>query len=648
MTTNKRRLLLPIVALATPVIAAQERPNILIMMADDMGYSDIGCYGGEIATPALDRLASEGIRVTQFMTNAKSAPTRASLLTGLHAIEAGCSGAPAQMINCVTIAELLRAEGYNTWMSGKWHAKEHPAKRGFDRYYGMCAGSSNYFDIDKSRGNFMRDAEVINPITPENRESFYTTDAYTSEAIKFLDNYKKGGDPFLLYVAYNAPHYPLQAWEGDIAKYRGKYMIGWDELRRRRFAKQKELGVVPAEAELSERNSIVAAWDEFSRKDDADLSMATYAAMVDRMDQNIGRLLEKLEDVGAGENTIVIFLSDNGANAEGEMWDGTKGRGEPGLRNSSAKQGDEWANASNTPYREYKRYMYNGGVYSPLIVRWPKSKLRGGTILHEPLHLVDLYPTIVDLAAAHYPEGETLHVAAERGMQESWKIAPLSGGSARGLIERGEAPTRDAIFGYFQGGRMLRYGDWKMVSDGGDGTVQHLYDYPWELYNMTHDPSECHNVASQHTAMIDSLDQKYRAWISRAEQMSNLLSHPWYVARMSHEELATAREMERDERLQQLLAMRKEIGLEIVAEIDRLSLKIKRGLGMDRVPMSYFGLVNAGRKVAAKHETLCALYKKWDANIVESEEYCRSRGDLYLSVWQFQERVRPMIPQSDI
>lgn len=644
----KRTLLISsLVTIAIPAIA-DDRPNILIMMADDMGYSDIGCYGGEISTPNLDRLASQGVRVTQFMNNAKSAPTRASLLTGLHAIEAGCSGAPNQMINCITIAELLQCEGYNTWMTGKWHAKEHPVKRGFEHYYGKCAGASNYYAIEKSRGDFMRDGEVINPITDENRDTFYTTDAYTTEAINFLDQYNEDGDPFLLYVAYNAPHYPLQAWEEDIAKYRGKYMIGWDELRRLRFAKQKELGIITNEAELSPRNPNVVAWEDFERKDDADLTMATYAAMVDRLDQNIGRLLQKLEDVGAAESTIVIFFSDNGANAEGQMWNGIDPKCRPDLRNSQAKQGDEWANASNTPFREYKRYMFNGGVCSPFIVRWAGSDLDGGTILHDPIHLVDLYPTLVELTGAQYPEGEKWSVEQEKGLRDSWDIAPLAGISVLDLIEKGISPQRETILGYFQGARMLRTDDWKLVSDGGDGTIQHLYDFDWELYNMKDDPSEIHNMAAQYPEMIDSLDLKYRNWITYAENLGNLGHHPWYVPRMTQEQSKVAEEMMMDDKLQQFLTRREEIGLQIVGEIDRLNLKIKRGLGMDLVPMSYFGLVGEGRKYAAEYPTLSELYEAWDNNINISEQYCQSKGEAYINVWKFQERVRPMIPQFDI
>ncbi|MCK5342345.1 MAG: sulfatase-like hydrolase/transferase, partial [Candidatus Heimdallarchaeota archaeon] len=219
------------------VRSTDKRPNFVILFADDLGYSDIGCYGGEIKTPNLDKLALEGIRFTQFMTGSKCAPSRASILTGLYPIETGNNGPPAQMINGVTIAEMLSQAGYNTLMSGKWHAKEHPVKRGFHHYYGSAEGSSNYF-APTMQSRFMEDDQLINPITDENKETYYTTDVYTDKAIEFLDKSAKSENPFLLYVSYNAPHFPLQAWPEDIAKYRGKYMKGWDEIRKERYQRQ--------------------------------------------------------------------------------------------------------------------------------------------------------------------------------------------------------------------------------------------------------------------------------------------------------------------------------------------------------------------------------------------------------------------------
>lgn len=617
------------------------------MMADDMGYSDIGCYGGEIETPNLDRLASEGIRVTQFMNNSKSAPTRASLLTGIHAIEAGCSGAPAQMVNSLTFAELLKTAGYNTWMTGKWHAKEHPVARGFDHFYGCCSGASNYFE-PKKNSPFMRDGERIDPITEENRNSYYTTDTYTSEAIDLLERYRNDPTPFLLYVGYNAPHYPLQAWQEDIDKYRGKYMVGWDEIRRQRFERQRKMGIVPPSAKLSDREPDVPAWESFEAKEAAEITMATYAAMVDRLDQNIGRLLSKLEEIGKSDETIVIFLSDNGANTEGEMWDGIDPKGSPDLRTSQAKQGGEWANASNTPFRRYKRHTHNGGIVTPFIVRWSGSKLKPGTILHKPAHIVDIYPTFAELAGAKHPEGEQWNIEPQKGLKSSWEVAPLSGVSLLPMIERGEDLAREYIMGYFQGARVVRSGDWKAVSDGGDGTVQHMYDYEWELYNISKDPAECNNVVAKNPKIIQRLDKAYREWITYAEQLGGVRDHQWYVVRFTDEQRSIAKEMEQDRELYRLLTTRKEIGEQIVDEINSLKLKIKRGLGMWQVPMSYFGLVEQGRKYAKDHESLNSLYAKWDANIEESARHCASLGAEFAEVWRLQEHIRPNMPNIDI
>ncbi len=629
-------------------MAADKRPNVVIFLADDMGYSDIGCYGSEIKTPNLDRLASEGIRLTQFMNNSKSAPTRASLLTGLYAIEAGCSGAPEQMINCMTIGEILSRGGYNTGLSGKWHAKEIPAKRGFQDAYGCVQGAFNYFQ-PTAKQKYYRNDKHINPITPENKDTFYTTDVFTDEAIGMLDKYEKEDKPFFLYVAYNAPHYPMQAWEEDIAKYRGKYMIGWDKLREQRFERQKELGIIPESAKLSERDEIVEPWESFPRKDDADITMATYAAMVDRLDQNIGRVMAKLDDMGVADNTLVIFMSDNGANAERQMWDGVNEKDRPGGRTSQAVQGDEWANASNTPYRKFKRYMYNGGQFTPFIARWPEKIKGAGDIIHAQAHLVDLYPTILEMAGIEYPEGETMRVPQEGKLLTEWRIAPLSGESILSLLESGEPIVRQReLMGYFQGARMVMSGDWKLVSDGGDGAVKHIEEYEWELYNMKDDVTEMNNLVRRYPKIVDTLDLKYRAWIASAEKLAGVDKHTFYVSRMSREEAALAPKVNRDKKLQGLLAERETIGGKIVAEIDAKGYEIKRGLGMEKVPMSYFGLVNEGRSYAAKSPQLTKLYEQWDANVASANEYCRSKGDLWYGVWAYQEAIRPFIPQSDL
>lgn len=622
-------------------------PNIVILFADDLGYSDLGCYGGEIETPNLDKLASEGIRFTQFMNCTKCAASRASLLTGQYPIEIGCNGEPTQMINSITIAEVLKQANYRTLMTGKWHAKENPVKRGFDRYYGCPKGGSNYFEPSKSQ-RFMDDTVLHNPINAENKDAFYTTDVYTDKAIDYLEEYKEDSKPFLLYVAYNAPHFPLQAWPEDVAKYRGKYMKGWDAIRTERFLRQQEMGIVKADWHLSERDENVEAWESFKRKDDADLTMATYAAMVDRMDQNIGRLLNKLDEIGASDNTLVLFLSDNGACAEGSMWDGVDKRTNPALRNSQAKLGIEWANACNAPYRKFKRYMYNGGQLTPFIARWPNQISDKGSISHQRAHLVDIAPTLIELTKADYPKQQKWTVEAEGNLKTEWKIQTLSGKSMVPLLKGEPQNEPDYYLGYFQGGRMIMKGNWKLVSDGSDGTVQHLYDYPWELYNMDSDASELNDLSYKYPEKVEAMDKEFRNWIDKCDEQTGIRSHKLFQLRYTKEQAIAAQQLDKDKHLQQIMATRKEIGLQIVDELFAEKLKIRTGLGMEKVPMSFFGIVEQGIPYKDKNAKLSKLYADWSNNIKSGEKYCTKKGNVFLEVWNIQERIRPNLPASDV
>jgi len=304
------------------------RPNIVLIMADDMGYSDIGCYGGEICTPNLDRLAAGGLRFTQFYNNSICVPTRASLLTGLYSQQVGVHyNTPTVMKNCVTLAEVLRSAGYRTLMTGKWHAEQIPCQRGFDRYFGLADGCCNYFNPGPRRAGegepgrkltsfgyprrWAIDDKVYLPYKPKDK-NFYTTDAFTDYAIDYLQQYGREERPFFLYVAYTAPHYPLHAWGEDITRYRGKYMVGWDKLRQQRFERMVEMGLVDKRWGLSPRDEEVPKWDSVEDKDSWDLKMAVYAAMIDRMDRNIGRIIAKIRQLGKEDNTLVLFLSDNG------------------------------------------------------------------------------------------------------------------------------------------------------------------------------------------------------------------------------------------------------------------------------------------------------------------------------------------------
>ena len=473
--------------------AEPQRPNIVLIMCDDMGFSDIGCYGGEIETPNLDRLATEGMRFRTFYNNAKCEHTRASLLTGRwwHHV-----GASANVVyKAPTFGERMREAGYRTLMVGKWHAGQTPYQRGFDRYYGLTDGCCNFWNPGRARPGepepakkrvrrWAIDDEQFQPFTPDSKD-FYTTDAFTDHAVEYLETYKDEEQPFLLYVAYTAPHYPPHASEQDIAKYRGKYgEIGWDKLRQQRFARQEKQGVLTDNVRLSPRDPALPAWNEID-KDDRDwwdLRMATYAAMIDRMDRNIGRILQKLEAIGKADNTVIFFLSDNGAcedsadrsTVEGAMpWEVT----------SYLTQGRNWANASNTPYRKYKTTDYEGGTRTPMIAWWP-GKIEPGTITDQPGHLVDFMPTMLDLAGAEITKE-----------LPGYSLVETLGGS---VTER-----HWPIYWQFGKAQAIRDQDWKLVKYGkGD----------WELYNLAQDPTELNDLSNEHADKVEQLEAKWTEW----------------------------------------------------------------------------------------------------------------------------------------
>ncbi len=500
-------------------------PNIVLIMVDDMGYSDLGCYGGEIDTPNLDRLAREGMRFSQFYNNAKCSPTRASLLTGLYSQQVGVSDGPVPLHNCVTIAEALRGAGYRTYMSGKWHLGETPVERGFERYYGLLDGCCNFFNPGgqrpgepkpawKSPRKWYVDGEVRQPFTPEDPD-FYTTDAFTDNALKYLDEAARGDAPFLLYLAYTAPHYPMQAPEADIAKYRGKYRIGWDELRKRRHERQKEMGLLDPRWALSPQDPALAAWDDIGNRaawdfdtinewythgldfDDAsnadlwDLKMAVYAAMVDRMDRNVGRVMDKLKAMGAEENTLVLFLSDNGgcAQVRNDTPDVP-----PGPVNSYRTVDPPWANAQNTPFRRYKRWNYEGGISTPLIARWP-ARIEAGGITHQWGHVVDIMATCLDIAGQPYP---TEH--------EGHPVQPLVGKSLLPVFDGNTREPHGTFCWQFGKHQAVRQGDWKLVSAG---------KAPWELYNLAEDRTELNNRAGEMPERAAAMQQAWNDWAGR-------------------------------------------------------------------------------------------------------------------------------------
>lgn len=495
--------------------APVKRPNIVVILADDLGFSDIGCYGSEIHTPNLDRLAQEGLRFTQAYNAARCCPSRAALLTGLYPHQAGMGSmvstarkpqpeGPYQgYLNrrCITIAEALRGAGYGAYMSGKWHVGEKPEhwprQRGFDRYYGLISGASSYFELLQEERNTRRMALDDAPIVPEG-EQFYMTDAFTDHAVRFLEEHhgKKPDAPFFLYLAYTAPHWPLHAWPEDIAKYRGSYRIGWDELRERRYRRMVEMGLLDPKWRLSPRDAEVPAWEEAGDKDDWDLRMAVYAAMIDRMDQGIGRVLDTLRKTGAEENTLVLFLADNGGCHEdisGRKLNkpGTK----PGERGSFVSYMRPWANASNTPFRWFKHWVHEGGIATPFIARWPGHIPQGGALTSQAIHITDIMPTCLDLAGAEYPASFNNN-----------PITPIAGKSLRPLLEGKPWEPHGRLYWEHEKNKAIREDRWKLVAtDKGD----------WELYDMEADRTELTNLVHEQPERAAAL---YKAWEDWADQ----------------------------------------------------------------------------------------------------------------------------------
>jgi len=468
-------------SLATGADAA-EQPNVVLILVDDLGFSDIGCYGSEINTPNLDRLAAGGLRFSQFYNTAKCEHTRASMLSGQFAQDVGIRS----LNNCWTLGEAMRAAGYFTIMSGKWHLTSTPTERGFDRYFGHLSGACDFFAGDNT---FRLNGEKFT--VPE--EDFYTTDADTDYALQFIDESRKSGKPFFCYIAYNAPHYPLQAPKEEVEKYLGKYMIGWDELRKRRYAKQLELGIFKKPWRLSPRPSDVRPWESFSDEEQKleDLRMATFAAMIDRVDQNIGRLVAHLEELGVADDTLIMFLSDNGGcpfdrnrNIDKQPWEA----------HSHWTYDQHWAHASNTPFRWYKQNQHEGGIATPMIAHWPAGlEAEEGSVTHRVSHLVDIMPTLLDLAGAEYP-------AEFKGRD----LKPLRGESFLPTLE-GDQQTRQAplISDFGKKNRSVRIGQWKLVA------VNHGQ---WELYDMENDRTELNNLADEQPKRVEEMAAVWQRW----------------------------------------------------------------------------------------------------------------------------------------
>ncbi len=472
--------------------SAAERPNIVLIMADDLGFADLGCYGSEIDTPNLDALAAAGLRFREFYNTAKCHSSRVSLLTGLYCDQAGSNS----LSRGATIAEVLKSAGYSTTMVGKWHLSKQPTDFGFERYFGHLSGATNFFTGDDT---FRLNGENYEVPKTLNGRPFYTTHAFIDYALEFLEEATAKDQPFLLYTAFNAPHYPLHAPEEAVRKYDGVYDIGWDELRRRRHQKQLETGIVPAKWKLSPRPEHIPAWDSLSAEErqwEAD-RMEVFAAMVDVLDQNVGRLVEYLKSKGEFDNTLFLFCADNGACP----FERTKGRYlEPWDPKSYWTYDASWAHAGNTPFRLYKQNQHEGGISSPLIVHWPAGlKAEAGSITSQNGHLIDFMATFLDVADASYPKQ-----VGDR------KIDPLQGRSLLPIIEGKQREGHETLYFHFGTDRALRQGPWKLVS---------AKLGRWELYNIDEDRSETNDLSKKHPERVE---QMAREWFQLAEHVDRL------------------------------------------------------------------------------------------------------------------------------
>lgn len=526
---------------AAPAAAQQEapRPNIIVIMADDMGYSDIGSYGSEIDTPTLDKLAENGVRFTQAYNFARCCPTRAALLTGQYPHQVGLQRNGQTLDQSgATLAEALKPAGYNTAMVGKWHLTravemedkaEHlrwlnrqdhldrpfgpidtyPARRGFDRYYGVIWGVINFF-------NPFSLIDGVEPVK-EVPDDYYATDAFNDKAAQYVREMAKEDKPFFLYLAHTAPHWPLHALPEDIRKYEDRYTEGWDKLREERYQRQLEMGLVNEEEfplpPVMGFGPHSRGWENLSDEQRAIESrkMAVHAAMIDRMDQGLADVLAALEESGEMENTIIFFLSDNGASPESParpgydrpsaLSDGTpieyRDSDHIGDATSWAGIGSFWANAANTPFRYWKAESFEGGVHTPMIVHWPAGlKLEAGSLVSDPADVIDILPTCLELAGATYPKSNNGH-----------STTPVQGKSLAGLLRGTDWEGHDALYFEHEGGKAIRVGDWKLV--------QPRRGARWELYDLSTDRTETRNVAAEYPDRVEEMKAQWQSWADK-------------------------------------------------------------------------------------------------------------------------------------
>lgn len=491
--------ILSLLLLCSPLLVLAERPNVLIILVDDMGYSDIGCYGGEIQTPNLDKLARGGMKFSQMYNTAKCYPTRACLQTGIY-----FQRTDRDFSNTATLGEVLRPVGYRTLWSGKHHANFSPTTRGYDRHFGMLGGASNHWNPGKSPAKgqsqpafkgtspWDMDGEIVKDFIPDDPD-FYSTDTTTDHALKWLDQYRNEGKPFLLYVAYTAPHWPLHAWPEDIAKYKGIYDSGYDAIREARYKRQIKMGLFDPEIAPLTNPDRPYDWDSLTAEEKADEArrMEVHAAMVDRIDQNIGRLVDKLKSLGQLNNTLLLFLSDNGASPEKPKVSFHDPDADWGTVSRYDTIGPNWAQVSETPLRKWKGSSHEGGINTPLIAHWPEVIKPTDDWYREPVHLIDIMPTILEITGACYP-----------GKSSESEIPAVDGVSFLAAL-KGQSHKRDKpLFFQFGGGSAMRDGKWKLVRSRKG----------WELYDFSTDRTEGCDLATEMPERVEQMSAAWDAW----------------------------------------------------------------------------------------------------------------------------------------
>ncbi len=521
-------------------MSQHKAPNILLILNDDMGFSDLGCYGGEVHSPNLDRLAYGGLRFTQFYNTARCCPSRASLLTGLHPHQTGVGhmmtddgleGYRGDLNHhCVTIADVTKSAGYNTYMSGKWHISRHigpdgpkhswPLQRGFDQFYGIITGAANFWKPRTlTRNNEQLDLENL-------PDGYFFTDAISDQAVDFIlqHHQTEPDNPFFSYVAYTAPHWPLHAHQEDIDKYLGRFDRGWDILRQQRLQRMRQMGILDINWQLSDRDPSQPPWEKAEFKEWNCRRMEVYSAQIDRMDQGIGRIIRALEDTGQLDNTLIMFLADNGGCAEELGGPPTPGKARvqevntdistsltsdgqpvyhgndptimPGPETTYQSYGVPWANLSNTPFREYKHWVHEGGIGTPLIAHWPAGISARGELRHQPAQLPDIMATCLEVSSAEYPTEYKGH-----------KIQPLEGHSLTSIFSDKDN-GKEVLYWEHEGNQAVRRGKWKLVS-------KHPHD--WELYNIEIDRTELNDLSAQYPAVVAELSSLYQIWADRCQ-----------------------------------------------------------------------------------------------------------------------------------